>query len=100
MSYYWYGGEKYVRKNVRECILCSHTKKVFNSADFTPLHPISVTPKIFWRVHIDLAGPFTKTKNGNKYIAIGICAFIKYIEGKRNVRIFFLFFSILAPEKS
>ena len=98
MSYYWYGGEKYVRQRVRECIACSHKNNVFNSADVTPLRPIPVTPKIFWRVHIDLAGPFLKTKNKNKYIAIGICAFTKYIEAKGNVLIFFFFLLILVPE--
>ena len=98
MSYYWYGGEKYIRKHVKECIVCSHKNNVFNSADVTPLRPIPVIPKIFWRVHIDLAGPFTKTKNKNKYIAIGICAFIKYIEAKRNVPHFSYFFVDFSPK--
>ena len=92
MSFYWYGGEKYVRQKVKECIACSHKNNVFNQAGITPLRPIPVTPKLFWRVHIDLAGPFPKTKNGNRYIAIGICTFIKYIENKGNVLIFLFFF--------
>lgn len=70
---------------------------MFNAAGVTPLRPIPVTPKIFWRVHIDLAGPFTKTTNGNKYIAIGVCAFIKYIEGKGNPN-FFIFFRYFSPK--
>ena len=88
MRYYWYGGESYVRQKTKECIVCSHKNNVFNGAAVTPLRPITVTPKIFWRVHIDLAGPFPTTKNKNKYIAIGICAFIKYVEAKGNVLIF------------
>ena len=71
---------------------------MFNSAAVTPLRPIVVTPKIFWRVHIDLAGPFPTTKNKNKYIAVGICAFTKYIEAKGNALIFSNFLLILAPK--
>ena len=92
MRYYWRGGEKFVRAKVKECLICSHKNNVFNNPGITPLRPIPVTPKIFWRIHIDLAGPFPKTNNGNKYIAIGICAFIKFVEGKGNVLNFFCFF--------
>ena len=92
LRYYWHGGEKYVRQKIKECIVCSHKNNVFNSAGVAPLRPIPVTPKIFWRVHIDLAGPFSTTKKGNKYIAIAICAFTKYIEGGGNVLIFFILF--------
>ena len=88
MRYYWYGGEKYVRMKTNECIVCSHKNNMFNSAVVAPLRPIQVTPKIFWRVHVDLAGPFATTTQGNKHIAIAICAFTKYIEAKGNSSIF------------
>jgi len=65
---------------------------VFNSAAVAPLRPIPVTPKIFWRVHIDLAGKFSKTKRGNTFIAIAVCAFSKYIEAKGNPSYLQLFF--------
>ena len=100
MRYYWYGGERYVRQKTKECIVCSHKNNVFNAAGITPLRPIPVTPKIFWRVHIDLAGPFPTTKSKNKYIAIGICAFIKYIEAKGNVLFCFVLLLILAPKNN
>ena len=92
LRYYWYGGERYVREKTKECIICSHKNNVFNAAAVAPLRPIPVTPKIFWRVHVDLTGKFTKTKNGNQFIAIAICAFSKYIEAKGNPY-FFMFIS-------
>ena len=92
MRFYWRGGEKYVRKKTKECVICSHKNNVFNSAAVAPLRPIPVIPKIFWRIHIDLAGKFSKTKKGNTFIAIAICAFSKYIEAKGNPSYFKLFF--------
>ena len=91
IRYYWYGGERYVREKTKDCIICSHKNNVFNAA-VAPLRPIPATPKIFWRVHVDLAGKFTKTKNGNRFIAIAICAFSKYIEAKGNCPYFFKLF--------
>ena len=88
MRFYWYGGEKYIRMKTKECVICGHKNNVFNSAAVAPLHPIKVTPKIFWRVHVDLTSKLKQTTNGNTYIAIAICAFSKYIEGKGNCSIF------------
>lgn len=84
MRYYWYGGEKYVRMKTKECVICGHKNNIFNNASVPPLRPIPVTPKIFWRVHVDLTGKLPLTKNGNKFIAVAVCAFSKYIEAKGN----------------
>jgi len=75
--------------------VCGHKNNVFNAAPVPPLIPIPVTPKIFWRVHVDLTGKLPVTSKGNKYIAVAICAFSKYIEAKGNSRIFFKTFSSL-----
>ena len=88
--YYWYGGEKYVREKTKECVVCWQ-KRGHNNAKIAPLCPIEVQPQIMWRVHVDLAGPFPKSKQESKYLAIGICAFSKYIEAMRNI--FFQFLS-------
>ena len=95
MRYYWHGGEKYVRMKTKECVICAHKNNMFNTAAVPPLRPIPVHPQIFWRVHVDIAGPLPVTKNGNKYIAVAICAFSKYIEAKGNVPIFFYLVSLL-----
>ena len=98
MRYYWYGGEQYVREKTKECVICGHKNNVFNSASVSPLCPIKVTPKIFWRVHVDLTAKLNETKNGNRYIAIAICAFSKYIEAKGNVPNFFFLMSYFSPK--
>ena len=79
----------------RECVVCGHKNNVFNAATVPPLIPIPVTPKIFWRVHVDLTGKLPVTNKGNQYIAVAICAFSKYIEAKGNSRIIFKLFSSL-----
>ena len=89
MRYYWHKGEKYVRMKTKECVICGHKKNVFNAAPVPPLKPIPVTPKLFWRVHVDLSGVLPTTSRGNKYLGVAICAFSKYIEAKGNNPIFF-----------
>ena len=82
--YYWYGGHKFVKEKTRECVYCSQKNNVFNKASIASLCPIPVTPKVMWRIHCDLMGPFPLTPNGNKYVAIAICAFTKFVEAMRN----------------
>ena len=95
LRYYWYKGEKFVRMKTKECVICGHKKNMFNTPAVPPLKPLPVQAQIFWRVHVDLTGQLPVTKNGNKYIAIAICAFSKYIEAKGNVPIFFFLISCL-----
>ena len=74
----------------KECVICAHKNNMFNTPPVPLLKPIPVQPKIFWRVHVDLSGKLPETTNGNKYIAVAICAFSKYIEAKGNVPYFFI----------
>ena len=53
-------------------------------AAMPPLKPIEVQPKAFWRVHVDILGPLEMSRNGNKYVAVGVCALLKYVEAMRN----------------
>ena len=78
--YYFWGLQEWVRNRAKECPLCDELTTVSIRAKRTPLIAIPVTPKIFWRVHIDLAGPFRESKSGCKYVALAICSFIKYPE--------------------
>ena len=41
---------------------------------------IPVVPKLFFRINADVMGPFLKSNNGNKYVAIAVDAFSKYVE--------------------
>ena len=49
-----------------------------------PLKPIEVVPKSMWRIHCDILGPLQMSRNGNQYVAIGVCSLLKYIEAMRN----------------
>ena len=56
----------------------------WNKASLPPLKPIQVKPKAWWRIHADILGPLTMSRNGNQYIAIAVDALTKYIEAMRN----------------
>ena len=48
------------------------------------LKPIKVVPKAWWRVHVDVLGPLEMSANGNQYVALGVCALLKYVEAART----------------
>ena len=33
---------------------------------------------------MDILGPMVMSRNGNQYIALGVCALLKYVEAMRN----------------
>ena len=45
-----------------------------------PLHPIPVKPREWYQVGIDLIGPLQQSKKGNKYIAVMVDYFTKWVE--------------------
>ena len=49
-----------------------------------PLKPIEVVPQSMWRIHVDILGPLPMSRHGNQYIALGVCALLKYVEAMRN----------------
>ena len=57
-------------------------------AGMPQLKPITVQPMAMWRIHIDVFGPLDMSRNGNRYVALGVCALLKYVEAKRNYFIF------------
>ena len=73
-----------MRMKTKECVICAHKNGDFSRAAIAPLKVIPVHPKLFWRIHCDLMGPFPCSYSGNRYVAIAICSFSKYIEAKRN----------------
>jgi hypothetical protein len=67
-----------VEKFVAQCFLCQRRKR-------STLKPVgflkSITPTdMFETIGIDFAGPYPETKDGQKYILVGICLFSKWIE--------------------
>ena len=84
-KYWWYGLEKYVRQCVKECVSCAHKNGRAWVSAISPLMPIKTEPKVMWRIHFDTAGPFRKSKSGNRYFVLAVDAFSKYVEGKGNI---------------
>ena len=82
--YYWCGGQHYVAKKVKECIACAYKNNTLWKAGLPKLTAIPVTPKVFYRVHIDFMGPLSQSRNGNSYIGLAVCAFTKFVEGAGN----------------
>ena len=74
----------WVAEKVRQCVPCANKNNSQWPAVRSPLIPIPVEPKLWWRVHLDLIGPLPRSDSGNAYIGIGVCALCKYIEGKGN----------------
>ena len=51
--FYWRGGQAYVAQKVSECVACAYKNKQLWKAGLPKLKAIPLTPKAFWRVHID-----------------------------------------------
>ena len=78
--YYWRGGQAYVAKKVKECIACAYKNNSIWKAGLPPLTAIPVIPKPFWRINVDFLGAFTRSRNGNAYVGLAVCAFTKFVE--------------------
>ena len=75
----------WVAEKVRQCVPCANKNNLQWPAVRSPLIPIPVEPKLWWRVHLDLIGPLPRSASGNSYIGIGVCALSKYTEAKGNI---------------
>lgn len=83
--YYFLGGKTWVANEIKNSFV--HMQKDARGWDAVvmPLKVIPITPKIMWRVHFDLLGPLPRSSAGNKYVALGVCSFTKFVEGERNI---------------
>ena len=52
--FYWRGGQAYVAQKVSECVACAYKNSMLWKAGLPKLKSIPVTPKVFWRVHVDV----------------------------------------------
>ena len=98
--YYWYGGEKYVREQIHDCVsrfhlifaitfyfsevTCNNKANINRKAPVAPLRPLTPPTLPFMRVHLDVLGPLPETALGNKYIVIAVCGFTKFVEARGN----------------
>ena len=84
-SRFWFRGMYvWVQKKVKKGVPCSNKNNPQWPAQRTPLIPIPVNPQTWWRVHVDLIGPLPESSSRNKYIAIAVCSFSKYLGAKGN----------------
>ena len=83
--FYWYGGEKYVRDKVANCIVCANKHTAPWTAGLAPLKPLDVEPQPMMRVHLDLLGPLPASAIGNVYVGVAVCAMLKYPEAMGNI---------------
>ena len=79
LSYWWKGLYGDVRDCCRNCASCSRVDSS-NFGAFTPqLQPLPVMG-MFYRWHVDLAGPFPLSTMSNKYVMVCVEAFSKHAE--------------------
>ena len=76
-KYHWFKLRGDVELYVKRCYSCGAHKKPKRNRPKAPLFMTKVSSK-FERLSVDFAGPFNKTKRGNKYIFLGICCFTKF----------------------
>ena len=64
---------------IKKCVHCMK-RKVYRRYAKPPIQKYQCPPYPFFRCHVDLTGPFPKSKNGNKYILVLKCALTKWVE--------------------
>lgn len=79
--YFWQSITADVRSYVNSCDKCQRMSIKFKKQP-GQLHPIKVQPQVWQRVGIDLIGPLTTTKSGNRYIITCTDYFSKWVEAE------------------
>lgn len=64
---------------IKSCDRCQRIQPVLKSQG-SELHPISVSPRVWNLVGMDLIGPFKVTPRNNKYVLTMTCYFSKWVE--------------------
>ena len=79
MQYWWSGMYSDVHKVVANCPSCSRVTSSNFGARSPELQPLPIMG-MFYRWHVDLAGPFPTTSRGNAYVMVCVEAFSKHAE--------------------
>ncbi|XP_064383224.1 uncharacterized protein LOC135348618 isoform X3 [Halichondria panicea] len=77
--FYWKSMVEEIREYVKNCSQCQRMNPAFVKTN-AKLHPISVQPKVWHQVGIDLIGPLPITPNGSKYVVTLVDYFSKWAE--------------------
>ena len=78
-QYWWSGMYSDVLKVVANCPSCSRVMSSNFGARSPELQPLPIMG-MFYRWHVDLAGPFPTTSRGNAYVMVCVEAFSKHAE--------------------
>ncbi len=79
LNYWWKGMLVTVTEHVNSCKACAR-RKARNAVAAAPIQGYDI-PRMPWdRVHMDLTGPLTESKQGNKYILVIKDALTRYVE--------------------
>ena len=77
-GHWWRGVEADVKSVCSACQVCSRVNASLNAT--TPeLHPLPIQG-FMYRWHVDLAGPFERSRRGSVYVMICVEAFSKWVE--------------------
>ena len=76
--FYWYGMARDSNLHVKQCATCNRSKKGNRTAR-SPLGSYHAGYPME-RVHLDIVGPFHKSKSGNRYILVMVDQFTKWVE--------------------
>ncbi|EFO90955.1 hypothetical protein CRE_29046 [Caenorhabditis remanei] len=75
----WQGMTKDIRRIVEGCTTCQKNKDTIQTRIQAKLGKFPEASAPFQRVHADYVGPLPETTRRNKYIAVFVCAFSKFI---------------------
>ena len=79
LRYWWTGMYSDVKNVITNCPSCSRVTSSNFGARSLELQPLPIMG-MFYRWHVDLAGPFPKTARGNTYVMVCVEAFSKHAE--------------------
>jgi hypothetical protein len=77
--YYWRGIYNQVKQRLRNCVDCLRHKTLFKfQPELKPLPP----SQLWERVSLDSMGPYPPTRNGCRFLCVGIDGMSKYVEAQ------------------
>lgn len=79
LDYWWAGVYDDVRQGLASCQVCQRVSNALFNSQRPVLQPLPIMG-LFYRWHVDLAGPFPTSRRGNKYVMVAIEAFSKHAE--------------------
>ena len=79
---YWFENiREHIRSHIKVCRVCNRVKPV-NTKPYGIPHVIEMPVQPFEHIHMDVCGPFLKSKRGRYYILTIVCRTTRYIYAK------------------